>query len=128
MNEFYTTKPTGLIGNEDVGQMSAWYIMSAMGFYQVTLASPHYSIGRPLFDEVTIVVKKVLLRITRRQQQPSQQIGRSDLRAQRDQGRRGVALCHDRRQERGNDQILTVRINEKCRVAMRHFYWLTQSH
>ncbi|MFB2863752.1 GH92 family glycosyl hydrolase [Aeromonas sp. MdU4] len=64
MNEFYTTKPTGLIGNEDVGQMSAWYIMSAMGFYQVTPASPHYSIGRPLFDEVTIAVKDGTFRIT----------------------------------------------------------------
>ncbi|MGF1792473.1 GH92 family glycosyl hydrolase [Photobacterium profundum] len=56
MNEFYTTEPTGLIGNEDVGQMSAWYIMSAMGFYQVTPTDPTYSIGRPLFDEVSIDV------------------------------------------------------------------------
>ena len=56
MLEMYTTEPTGLIGNEDVGQMSAWYIMSAMGFYQVTPADPHYSIGRPLFDEVAIDV------------------------------------------------------------------------
>lgn len=57
MNEFYTTAPTGLIGNEDVGQMSAWYIMSAMGFYQVTPVDPTYSIGRPLFDEVSIDVE-----------------------------------------------------------------------
>ena len=57
MSEMYTTEPTGLIGNEDVGQMSAWYIMSAMGFYQVTPADPTYSIGRPLFDEVAIDVE-----------------------------------------------------------------------
>lgn len=57
MNQFYTTEPTGLIGNEDVGQMSAWYIMSALGFYQVTPADPTYSIGRPLFDKVSIDVK-----------------------------------------------------------------------
>ncbi|TDR70252.1 GH92 family glycosyl hydrolase [Photobacterium lutimaris] len=57
MNEFYTTEPTGLIGNEDVGQMSAWYIMSAMGFYQVTPAAPSYYIGRPLFDEVAVKVE-----------------------------------------------------------------------
>ncbi|KJG55846.1 alpha-mannosidase [Photobacterium kishitanii] len=57
MNQFYTTEPTGLIGNEDVGQMSAWYIMSALGFYQVTPADPSYSIGRPLFDKVSIDVK-----------------------------------------------------------------------
>ncbi|PML75605.1 GH92 family glycosyl hydrolase [Enterovibrio norvegicus] len=56
MAEMYTIEPTGLIGNEDVGQMSAWYIMSAMGFYQVSPADPSYSIGRPLFDEVVIDV------------------------------------------------------------------------
>lgn len=57
MAEMYTSAPTGLIGNEDVGQMSAWYLMSAMGFYQVTPADPTYTIGRPLFDEITIPVK-----------------------------------------------------------------------
>ncbi|MBE1275047.1 GH92 family glycosyl hydrolase [Enterovibrio baiacu] len=57
MAEMYTIEPTGLIGNEDVGQMSAWYIMSAMGFYQVSPADPSYSIGRPLFDEVAIDVE-----------------------------------------------------------------------
>ncbi|ANW24448.1 alpha-mannosidase [Vibrio coralliilyticus] len=57
MSEMYTTEPTGLIGNEDVGQMSAWYLMSAMGFYQVTPADPTYTIGRPLFDEITIPVE-----------------------------------------------------------------------
>ncbi len=57
MAEMYTTEPTGLIGNEDVGQMSSWYLMSAMGFYQVTPADPTYTIGRPLFDEITIPVE-----------------------------------------------------------------------
>ncbi|WP_283597559.1 GH92 family glycosyl hydrolase [Photobacterium phosphoreum] len=52
--EFYKPTPDGIIGNEDVGQMSAWYIMSAMGFYQVTPTDPTYTIGRPIFDEVTI--------------------------------------------------------------------------
>ncbi|WP_028863247.1 GH92 family glycosyl hydrolase [Psychromonas aquimarina] len=56
MDNFYLPTPEGLIGNEDVGQMSAWYIMSAMGFYQISPAEPVYTIGRPLFDvmEVTI--------------------------------------------------------------------------
>jgi len=54
MNEFYTDKPDGLIGNEDCGQMSAWYVMSAMGFYPVTPASGMYALGSPLFDEVKI--------------------------------------------------------------------------
>ena len=52
--EFYKTTPDGLIGNEDVGQMSAWYIMSAMGFYQISPGDPTYTIGRPIFDKVTI--------------------------------------------------------------------------
>ncbi|NMR77901.1 glycoside hydrolase domain-containing protein, partial [Vibrio alginolyticus] len=57
MSEMYTSEPTGLIGNEDVGQMSSWYLMSAMGFYQVTPADPVYTIGRPMFDEITIPVE-----------------------------------------------------------------------
>ncbi len=50
----YTNTPDGLIGNEDCGQMSAWYVMSAMGFYQVTPGFPEYAIGSPLFDSVNI--------------------------------------------------------------------------
>ncbi|HEY0042822.1 MAG TPA: GH92 family glycosyl hydrolase [Flavisolibacter sp.] len=53
-NEFYKNTPDGLIGNEDCGQMSAWYIFSSMGFYPVTPGSGEYAIGTPLFDEVTI--------------------------------------------------------------------------
>lgn len=54
MNDFYNNSPDGLIGNEDCGQMSAWYIMSAMGFYSVTPGSDLFAIGSPLFDEVKI--------------------------------------------------------------------------
>ena len=50
----YRNAPDGLSGNEDCGQMSAWYILNAMGFYQVCPGEPGYSIGRPLFREVTI--------------------------------------------------------------------------
>lgn len=50
----YHNAPDGLSGNEDCGQMSAWYIMNSIGFYQVCPGKPVYSIGRPLFDEVTI--------------------------------------------------------------------------
>lgn len=53
----YFAEPHGVIGNEDVGAMSAWYVMSAMGFYQVNAADPTYTIGRPLFDAVTIPVE-----------------------------------------------------------------------
>ncbi|MFT3979516.1 MAG: GH92 family glycosyl hydrolase [Ferruginibacter sp.] len=52
--EFYLNSPGGLIGNEDCGQMSAWYIFSAMGFYPVTPASGIYAIGTPVFDEVKL--------------------------------------------------------------------------
>jgi hypothetical protein len=52
VNEFYKPEPDGLIGNEDCGQMSAWYVLSAAGFYPVTPGSKVYAIGSPLFPEV----------------------------------------------------------------------------
>lgn len=54
LKDFYSSKPDGIIGNEDCGQMSAWYILNAMGFYQVTPGSPIYTIGRPIFEKVEI--------------------------------------------------------------------------
>ena len=54
LDSLYTDKPDGLCGNDDCGQMSAWYVMSAMGFYPVTPGKPVYSIGSPLFDKVTL--------------------------------------------------------------------------
>ena len=51
MDEFYAPRPDGLIGNEDCGQMSAWYVLSAAGFYPVTPGSPTYVVGSPLFAE-----------------------------------------------------------------------------
>ncbi|ENB2045746.1 GH92 family glycosyl hydrolase [Vibrio alginolyticus] len=53
-DEFYKPTPDGIIGNEDVGQMSAWYLMSALGFYQISPTDPTYSIGRPIFDKATV--------------------------------------------------------------------------
>jgi hypothetical protein len=52
MDQFYEPTPEGLIGNEDCGQMSAWYVFSAAGFYPVTPGSTIYAIGSPLFPEV----------------------------------------------------------------------------
>ena len=54
VNDFYTDQPDGLCGNEDCGQMSAWYIFSAMGFYPVCPGSSQYVIGTPLFTKVEI--------------------------------------------------------------------------
>ncbi len=50
----YHAAPDGLSGNEDCGQMSAWYILNSMGFYQVCPGDPVYSIGRPMMDRVQI--------------------------------------------------------------------------
>ena len=52
--EFYTDSPDGIIGNEDCGQMSAWYIMSAMGFYQVNPSNGVFVFGSPLFPSLTL--------------------------------------------------------------------------
>jgi hypothetical protein len=54
LDTMYDDQPNGLSGNEDCGQMSAWYILSAMGFYQVCPGTPEYVIGSPIFDKVTI--------------------------------------------------------------------------
>ncbi len=56
LDEFYTVEPDGLAGNEDAGQMSAWYILSSLGFYQVEPASGRFWFGSPAFDQVEIVV------------------------------------------------------------------------
>ena len=50
----YFNAPDGLSGNEDCGQMSAWYVLNSMGFYQVCPGKPVYSIGRPAFDKAVI--------------------------------------------------------------------------
>ena len=50
----YDNDPEGICGNEDCGQMSAWYVLSSMGFYPVNAAEGVYVIGAPLFDKVTI--------------------------------------------------------------------------
>lgn len=54
MSELYFNAPNGLAGNEDCGQMSAWYVLNAMGFYSFYPGEPVYSIGRPVFDKVEI--------------------------------------------------------------------------
>jgi predicted alpha-1,2-mannosidase len=54
MDKQYSDTPSGLAGNDDAGQMSAWFVMSALGFYPVTPATPIYQIGTPLFDDAVI--------------------------------------------------------------------------
>lgn len=54
LDHLYSDKTDGLTGNEDVGQLSAWYIFSAMGFYPVNSANGAYVFGSPVFDEVTL--------------------------------------------------------------------------
>jgi predicted alpha-1,2-mannosidase len=54
MDELYRATPGGLCGNDGCGQMSAWYVFSAMGFYPVCPGAPYYAIGSPTFEKVVI--------------------------------------------------------------------------
>lgn len=54
IEKVHGTGPGGLMGNEDLGATSAWYVLSAMGFYPTNPASSHYEIGSPVFEKVTI--------------------------------------------------------------------------
>ncbi len=56
MRTMYSSKEDGLCGNEDCGQMSAWYVLSSMGFYPVNAADGNYILGTPLFDEVKMTL------------------------------------------------------------------------
>ena len=54
LNELYTIQPNGLSGNEDCGQMSAWYVMSALGLYPTAPGNTNYQIGRPIFKKAEV--------------------------------------------------------------------------
>lgn len=54
MDEMYNNTSSGYAGNDDCGEMSAWYVFSAMGFYPVNPASGEYSLGTPLFESCTL--------------------------------------------------------------------------
>ena len=54
LTELYTNQPDGISGNEDCGQMSAWYVLSSIGLYDLNPGDPYYLIQTPLFDEVKI--------------------------------------------------------------------------
>ncbi len=56
LGDLYFANPNGLSGNEDAGQMSAWYILSSLGFYQVEPASGRFWFGSPIFDTASIKV------------------------------------------------------------------------
>ncbi|BDD09127.1 alpha-1 2-mannosidase [Fulvitalea axinellae] len=64
LKEMYKPTPAGIRGNEDCGQMSAWYVLSSAGFYQVSPGDPTYALGRPLFDEVTFRIKGGEFKVT----------------------------------------------------------------
>lgn len=63
LKEMYANAPDGLAGNEDCGQMSAWYVMSAMGIYDVCPGGNNYSISLPLFNEINISCTKNKVKI-----------------------------------------------------------------
>ena len=54
LNKFYTDRPDGIPGNDDCGTMSAWAIMSMMGFYPDCPGEPYYTLTSPVFDKVTL--------------------------------------------------------------------------
>ena len=54
LTELYRPEPDGLSGNEDVGQMSAWYVLSSMGLYEVEPGSGRYWFGTPAFESLTL--------------------------------------------------------------------------
>ncbi|RYY72070.1 MAG: alpha-mannosidase [Chitinophagaceae bacterium] len=54
LNEFYKNTPDGLIGNEDCGQMSAWYVLSSIGIYSVTPVGKLWNTSKPIFDKIVI--------------------------------------------------------------------------
>ena len=68
LETMYHDAPDGMAGNEDCGQMSAWYVMSALGFYAVDPVSGNYVFGTPLFDRATITLgpdKKLVIEARR---------------------------------------------------------------
>jgi len=60
---FYLPTPEGIIGNEDCGQMSAWYVLSALGLYQVCPGKPVFTLGRPIVDRAELKVQGGVFRI-----------------------------------------------------------------
>ncbi|MDX2413703.1 MAG: GH92 family glycosyl hydrolase, partial [Bacteroidales bacterium] len=71
MSEFYLPEPAGIIGNEDCGQMSAWYVLSALGIYQLCPGDPTYTTGRPIVDRAEIIVEGGLFEIIAHNNSPS---------------------------------------------------------
>ena len=71
MQNFYTNEPDGIIGNEDCGQMSAWYVMSALGFYQVSPGIPVYTLGRPMVNKASMHVKGGIFEIVATNNSPA---------------------------------------------------------
>lgn len=63
-DDFYFNDPEGLAGNEDAGQMSAWYVLSSLGFYEPEPASTRFWFGAPVFEEAELKVPGGMLKIT----------------------------------------------------------------
>ena len=63
MSTLYTDQPDGLCGNEDCGQMSAWYVFSAMGFYPVNPAEGIYILGKPMLENAEITIGNKLFKV-----------------------------------------------------------------
>ena len=71
LNNFYKNTPDGLIGNEDCGQMSAWYVLSSIGLYQVTPGQEYINTVDPIFENVNIKNTEKLIKLPRTQEKES---------------------------------------------------------
>ena len=73
LSEEYSDGPGGLSGNDDAGQMSAWYVFAALGFYPVNPVSDEYAVCAPLFDEtvITLAGNKKLRIVTNKESEGS---------------------------------------------------------
>ncbi len=75
----YTTAPDGICGNEDVGQMSAWYVLSSLGLYEVEPGSGRYWFGSPLFSEAEVEVPGGVFRIIAEGNDPASRMNGSSV-------------------------------------------------
>lgn len=75
LSEFYTTNPDGLIGNEDCGQMSAWYVLSALGIYNVCPSQPFWTTTTPFFDKAKVFLEDGTHREITKSNPPSFDLG-----------------------------------------------------
>ena len=115
MREFYKNSPDGLIGNEDCGQMSAWYVLSALGIYPICPGKPEYDFGAAIFDKVVIQLEnnKKLTIVTNNRSDNNIYLQSVNL---NNNLRSGLTISHN---EIINGGILTFNFTDKKELAIK---------